>query len=72
MKVSMNANGPFQLQQEPIGLQNGCPSSARQEAAFLLAAKGSTEARRLFFDGEGQICADPHGLPRDQALLIVH
>lgn len=72
MKGPMNANGPFQLQQEPIGLQNGCPSSARPEAPFLLAAKGSTEARRLLLAGEGQICADPHWLPRDQALLIVY
>ena len=38
--------------------------------SFRLAAKGSTEARPLFLDGEGQICADPHWLPREQALLL--
>ena len=38
--------------------------------SFRLAAKGSTEARQLFLDGEGQITADPHWLPRDQALLM--
>ena len=38
--------------------------------SFRLAVKGSTEARRLFLDGEGQICADPHCLPREQALLL--
>ena len=38
--------------------------------SFRLAAKGSTKARHLFLDGEGQICADPHWLPRDQALLM--
>jgi hypothetical protein len=40
--------------------------------SFRLAARGSTEARRLFLDGEGQICADPHWLPQDQALLLAH
>lgn len=38
--------------------------------SFRLAAKSSTEARPLFLDGEGQICADPHWLPREQALLL--
>ena len=38
--------------------------------SFRLAAKGSTEARRLFLDHEGQICADPQWLPREQALLL--
>ena len=38
--------------------------------SFRLAAKGSMEARRLFLDGEGQICAAPHWLPREQALLL--
>jgi hypothetical protein len=37
---------------------------------FRLAAKSSTTARHLFLDGEGQICADPHWLPREQALLL--
>ena len=37
---------------------------------FRLAAKGSTKARHLFLDGEGQICAAPHWLPREQALLL--
>jgi hypothetical protein len=40
--------------------------------SFRLAAKGSTKARPLFLDGEGQICADPHWLPREQALLLAH
>jgi hypothetical protein len=26
----------------------------------------------LFLDGEGQICADPHWLPREQTLLLAH
>ena len=38
--------------------------------SFRLAAKGSTKARPLFLDGEGQICTDPHWLPREQALLL--
>ena len=38
--------------------------------SFRLAAKGSTTARHLFPAGEGQICADPHWLPREQALLL--
>jgi hypothetical protein len=40
--------------------------------SFRLASKGSTEARRLFLDGEGQVCADPHWLPREEALLLAH
>ena len=32
---------------------------------FRLAAKGCTEARRLFLGEEGQICADPHWLQRE-------
>ncbi len=40
--------------------------------SFRLAAKGSTEARRLFLDGEGHISAAPHWLPREQALLLAH
>ena len=38
--------------------------------SFRLAAKGSTKARHLFLDGEGQICAAPHWLPQEQALLL--
>ena len=38
--------------------------------SFRLAAKGSTEARRLFLDGKGHISAAPHWLPREQALLL--
>jgi hypothetical protein len=38
--------------------------------SFRLAAKSSTTARHLFLDGEGQICSDPHWLPREQALLL--
>jgi hypothetical protein len=37
---------------------------------FRLAAKGSTTGRHLFLDGEGQISADPHWLPQEQALLL--
>ena len=37
--------------------------------SFRLAAKSSTTTRHLFLDGEGQICADPHWLPSEQALL---
>ena len=40
--------------------------------SFRLAAKGSTEERRLFLDGEGHISAAPHWLPREQALLLAH
>jgi hypothetical protein len=40
--------------------------------SFRLSARGSTEARRLFLDGEGQVCADPHWLPREEALLLAH
>jgi hypothetical protein len=32
--------------------------------SFRLDVKGSTKARHLFLDGEGQICSDPHWLPR--------
>jgi hypothetical protein len=35
-----------------------------------LATKGSTKARHLFLDGEGQTCADPQWLPQEQALLV--
>ena len=38
--------------------------------SLRLAAEGSTEARHLFLDGEGQICAAPHWLPQEQALLL--
>ena len=38
--------------------------------SFRLAAKGSTKVRHLFLDGEGQICAAPHWLPREQPLLL--
>jgi hypothetical protein len=38
--------------------------------SFRLVEKGSTEARPLFLDGEGQICAFPHWLPQEQALLL--
>jgi hypothetical protein len=42
----------------------------RRLISFRLAARGSTETRRLFLDGEGHISADPHWLPREQALLL--
>ena len=51
----------------PIAL--ACPIRL---VSFRLAAKGSTEARRLFLDGEGHISADPHWLPREQALPLAH
>ena len=50
-----------------IPVEPACPI---RFISFHLAAKGSTEARRLFLDGEGQICAEPHWLPRKQALLL--
>ena len=40
--------------------------------SFRLTTKGSTQPRRLFLDGEGHISADPHWLPREQALLLAH
>ena len=46
------------------------PACPIRLVSFRLVAKGSTEARRLFLDGEGQICADPHWLPQEQALLL--
>jgi hypothetical protein len=48
------------------------PACPIRLVSFRLAAKGSTEARHLFLDGEGQICAYPQWLPRDQALLLAH
>jgi hypothetical protein len=50
-----------------IPVEPACPIRL---ISFRLAAKGSTEARRLFLDREGQICADAHWLPREQALLL--
>ena len=47
----------------------GEPACPIRFISFRLAARGSTEARHLFLDGEGQTCADPHWLPREQALL---
>ena len=46
------------------------PAGPIRLVSFRLAVTGSTEARPLFLDGEGQICADPHWLPREQALLL--
>lgn len=48
------------------------PACPIRLVSFHLAAKGSTEALRLFIDGEGHISAAPHWLPRDQALLLAH
>jgi hypothetical protein len=48
------------------------PVCAIRLVSFRLAVKGSTKARRLFLDREGQVCADPHWLPREQALLLAH
>ena len=50
-----------------IPVEPACPIRL---ISFRLAAKGSTEPRHLFLDGEGQICSDPHSLPREQALLL--
>ena len=46
------------------------PASSIRHACFHLVAKGRTKARRLFLDGEGQICAAFHWLPPEQALLL--
>jgi hypothetical protein len=46
------------------------PACPIRFVSFRLAARGSTEARRLFLDGEGHISAAPHWLPLDQALLL--
>jgi len=46
------------------------PASSIRQAFFHLVAKGRTNARHLFLDGDGQICAAPHWLPREQALLL--
>jgi hypothetical protein len=48
------------------------PACAIRLVCFRLLAKSSAQPRRLFLDGEGQICADPHWLPREQALLLAH
>jgi hypothetical protein len=48
------------------------PACPIRLVSFRLAARGSTEARSLFLDGEGHISADPHWLPREQALLLAH
>ena len=46
------------------------PACPLRLISFRLAAKGSTTARRLFLDGDGQISAAPHWLPREQAQLL--
>lgn len=48
------------------------PACPIRLVCFRLAARGSTEARRLFLDGEGHISAAPHWLPQEQALLLAH
>jgi hypothetical protein len=48
------------------------PARSIRLVSFRLVAEGSTPPRRLFLDGEGHICADPHWLPREQALLLAH
>lgn len=48
------------------------PACPIRFVSFCLAARGSTEARRLFLDSEGHISAAPHWLPREQALLLAH
>lgn len=48
------------------------PACPIRLVSFWLTAKGSAQPRRLFLDGEGQICADPHWLPHEQALVLAH
>jgi hypothetical protein len=48
------------------------PACPIRLVSFRLASGGSTEARRLFLNGEGHISDDPHWLPREQALLLAH
>jgi len=48
------------------------PACPIRLVSFWLTAKGGAQPRRLFLDGQGQICADPHWLPREQALLLAH
>ena len=48
------------------------PACPIRLVCFRLAARGSTEARRLCLDGEGHISAASHWLPREQALLLAH
>jgi hypothetical protein len=48
------------------------PACPIRLVSFSLAARGCTEPRRLFLDNEGHISADPHCLPREQALLLAH
>jgi hypothetical protein len=50
-----------------IPVEPACPICL---ISFRLAVKGSTKARHLFLDGEGQIRSDPNWLPREQALLL--
>jgi hypothetical protein len=50
-----------------IPVEPACPIRL---ISLRLAVNGSTEARRLFLDREGQICTDPHWLPHEQALLL--
>ena len=52
-----------------IPVESACPICL---ISFRQAAKGSTKTRHLFLDGEGQICAAPHWLAREQALLLAH
>jgi hypothetical protein len=48
------------------------PACPIRLVSFRLTAKGSAQPRILFLDGEGQICANPHWLPREQALVLAH
>jgi hypothetical protein len=36
------------------------PACPIRLVSFRLLAKGQEQPRRLFLDGEGQICVDPH------------
>jgi hypothetical protein len=48
------------------------PACPIRLVSFRLLSRGQEQPRRLFLDGEGQVCADPHWMPREQALLLAH
>jgi hypothetical protein len=48
------------------------PACPIRLVCFRLLSRGQEQPRRLFLDGEGQVCADPHWLPCEQALLLAH
>ncbi len=48
------------------------PACPIRLVSYRLTAKDSTEAGRLFPDGEVHFSAAPHWLPREQALQLAH